>query len=45
MVTDTAFYRCAYYHTAQDTPEKVDYAAMAEVVQGLYKAVTSLARE
>ncbi|MGH8570397.1 MAG: M28 family peptidase, partial [Gammaproteobacteria bacterium] len=45
MVTDTAFYRYAYYHTAQDTPEKVDYAAMAEVVQGLYKAIASLAME
>ncbi|MGH8569543.1 MAG: hypothetical protein ACREXU_16440 [Gammaproteobacteria bacterium] len=22
MVTDTAFYRYAYYHTAQDTPER-----------------------
>ena len=42
MVTDTAFYRYAYYHTAQDTPEKVDYAA---VVQGLYKAIASLAME
>ncbi len=45
MVTDTAFYRYAYYHTARDTPEKVDYAAMAEVVQGLYKAIASLAME
>jgi hypothetical protein len=45
MVTDTAFYRYAYYHTAQDTPEKVDYATMAEVVQGLYKAIASLAME
>ena len=45
MVTDTAFYRYAYYHTAQDTPEKLDYAAMAEVVQGLYKAIASLAME
>ena len=45
MVTDTAFYRYAYYHTAQDTPEKVNYAAMAEVVQGLYKAIASLAME
>ncbi|MGQ0595254.1 MAG: hypothetical protein ACT4QB_22225 [Gammaproteobacteria bacterium] len=30
---------------AQDTPEKVNYAAMAEVVQGLYKAIASLAME
>jgi hypothetical protein len=28
MITDTAFYRYAYYHTARDTPEKLNYAAM-----------------
>jgi Peptidase family M28 len=31
MVTDTAFYRYAYYHTARDTPEKLSYAAMERV--------------
>src|SRR5260370_24598086 len=35
MVTDTAFYRYAYYHTARDTPEKLNYAAMGRVVDGL----------
>ena len=45
MVTDTAFYRYAYYHTARDTPEKVNYAAMAKVVQGLFKAIATLAME
>ena len=35
MVTDTAFYRYRHYHTAQDTPEKLDYARMAAVVAGL----------
>ncbi len=45
MVTDTAFYRYAYYHTAEDTPEKLNYPAMAEVVEGLYKAIASLAME
>ncbi len=43
MVTDTAFYRYAHYHTAQDTPEKLDYARMAEVVEGLTKAIIALA--
>jgi hypothetical protein len=43
MVTDTAFYRYAYYHTAQDTPEKLNYSAMAQVVAGLQKAIQSLA--
>ncbi|WAK02932.1 M28 family peptidase [Methylobacter sp. YRD-M1] len=43
MVTDTAFYRYAYYHSEQDTPEKLDYIAMARVVSGLQAAVASLA--
>jgi Zn-dependent M28 family amino/carboxypeptidase len=36
MVTDTAFMRYAHYHTAQDTPEKLDYERMAEVVLALH---------
>lgn len=43
MVTDTAFYRYAYYHTALDTPEKLNYPAMARVVDGLQQAFASLA--
>src|SRR6266566_4094106 len=35
MVTDTAFYRYPYYHTALDTPDKVCYAPMTRVVEGL----------
>lgn len=35
MVTDTAPYRYPYYHTAEDTPEKVDYDALARVCAGL----------
>lgn len=35
MVTDTAFYRYPHYHMASDTPEKLDYARMAGVVEGL----------
>lgn len=36
MITDTAFYRYPYYHTAQDTPDKLNYQAFAEAVQGLF---------
>ena len=36
MLTDTAFYRNKSYHTAGDTPEKLDYGRMAEVVRGVY---------
>lgn len=43
MVTDTAFYRYPHYHSAQDTPEQVDYTRMAQVVQGLAQAIILLA--
>jgi Zn-dependent M28 family amino/carboxypeptidase len=43
MITDTAFYRNPHYHTARDTPETLDYARMAMVVQGVYAAVLGLA--
>jgi len=43
MVTDTAFHRYAYYHTAFDTPEKLDYARMAQVAEGLAGALARLA--
>jgi Zn-dependent M28 family amino/carboxypeptidase len=43
MVTDTAFYRYAHYHTAQDTPEKLDYTRMAHVTEGLYGAIRRFA--
>ena len=44
MITDTAFYRNLNYHTAHDTPEKLDYKRMAMVVEGVYAAVTELAK-
>jgi hypothetical protein len=44
MVTDTAFYRNDRYHTARDTPDSLDYARMANVVEGVYQAVLALAR-
>ena len=42
MVTDTAFYRNANYHEAGDTADTLDYGRMADVVTGLYKAVSGL---
>ena len=44
MVTDTAFFRNPRYHTAEDTPDTLDYERMAEVVRGLFRAVVDLAR-
>lgn len=43
MVTDTAPFRYPHYHTAQDTPDKVDYARLARVVDGLSKVLEDLA--
>jgi len=43
MITDTAFMRYPYYHTAQDTPDKLDYDSMARVVTGLARTITALA--
>lgn len=36
MVTDTAFLRNPNYHRPEDTAEKLDYARMAMVVQGVH---------
>jgi len=43
MVTDTAFYRYPYYHSANDTPEKLDYPRLARVCNGLFDAICLLA--
>jgi len=44
MVTDTAPYRYPYYHTVQDTPDKVDYERLARVVTGLQRMLGELAQ-
>lgn len=41
MITDTAFMRNRQYHEAGDTWDRLDYARMAKVVQGVH-AVTML---
>jgi Zn-dependent M28 family amino/carboxypeptidase len=35
MVTDTAPFRYPHYHTAEDTPDKIDHPRFAAVVRGL----------
>ncbi len=35
MITDTAFFRYAHYHTPEDTPDKVNTDALARIVVGL----------
>ncbi len=44
MITDTADNRNFAYHTAGDTADRLDYGRMAQVVQGVYEAVTELSR-
>jgi Zn-dependent M28 family amino/carboxypeptidase len=43
MVTDTAPNRYPHYHTAADTPDKVDFARMARVVSGLQRVIADMA--
>jgi hypothetical protein len=43
MVTDTAPFRYPHYHTLRDTPDKLDYDALARVVLGLEGVVRDLA--
>lgn len=39
MVTDTASFRYPHYHSIADTPDKVDYARLARVVEGLARVI------
>jgi hypothetical protein len=43
MITDTALYRYPYYHTAADTPDKVDYERLTRVVKGIESVIRELA--
>jgi dihydroneopterin aldolase len=43
MVSDTAFYRNRRYHERDDTPDTLDYAKMAQVVEQVYAGVVDLA--
>lgn len=44
MVTDTAPFRYPYYHTPEDTPDKVDYDRIARIVSALRNVIAELAR-
>jgi Peptidase family M28 len=45
MVTDTAFYRYPHYHSYADTPEKLDYKRLSQVVTGLSHTILDLATQ
>ena len=42
MVTDTAPFRYPYYHSPNDTPEKLDYDRFALVVSGMHSVIEDL---
>jgi Zn-dependent M28 family amino/carboxypeptidase len=43
MVTDTAPFRYPYYHSSDDTPDKLDYNRFTLVVSGMEKVIQELA--
>jgi Zn-dependent M28 family amino/carboxypeptidase len=45
MVTDTALFRYPHYHTAEDTPDKVNYERLARVVSGLQQVINTIANQ
>lgn len=42
MITDTAPFRYPHYHTARDTPDKIDYERLARVVDELHRVTAAL---
>jgi len=45
MLTDTAPFRYPAYHSDMDTAEKLDYNALARIVQGVYSIVLDLSSD
>jgi Peptidase family M28 len=43
MITDTAPYRYSYYHTEDDTFDKINFDKLARVVSGLSEVISDLA--
>jgi len=43
MVTDTALYRYPFYHSAQDTADKVDFRSLARVTSGIGRVISRMA--
>ncbi len=43
MITDSALFRYNFYHTPEDTPDKIDTARMARVVNGVSRIISDLA--
>jgi Zn-dependent M28 family amino/carboxypeptidase len=45
MATDTAYQRYRYYHTSEDTPDKVNIPKLAEATVALCRCCTAMAEE
>ncbi|NJM50970.1 MAG: M28 family peptidase [Sphingomonadales bacterium] len=45
MITDTAIFRYPHYHKISDTPDKIDYAKLARVIEGLEAVVRHWGKE
>jgi hypothetical protein len=43
MITDTALFRYPYYHTSQDTTDKIDFNSLARVTYGIYRTLSRMA--
>ena len=39
MIPDTALFRYPYYHSVEDTPDKLDYHSLARVTFGIFKTL------
>ena len=44
MITDTAPFRYPHYHSASDTPDKLDYDRFALVVSGMRNVIEGLGK-
>ena len=42
MVTDTALFRYPYYHSSEDTPDKLNYDRLATVTYGIYRTLMKM---
>lgn len=42
MLTDTALFRYPYYHSPQDTADKLDYHSLARVTYGIFQSLNRL---
>jgi hypothetical protein len=39
MITDTASCRYPFYHSHKDTPERINFPALAQATEGIIKAL------